>query len=72
MYTNFKEMTVDQLESILEVKYNDLENVKQEIDLFEEDYRPDLIDDKKELKRDIKKIEKHIEKLLEENIDDLI
>lgn len=52
----------DALEKRQEELYDQLRQVKEEIDLYEEDYRPELEDQKEYLEKEIKKINKEIDR----------
>lgn len=57
------DLTQDALEKRQEEILNELREVQDELDLYEEDYRPDLEDQKESLFKELKKINKKIEQL---------
>ena len=56
------DLTIDALEKRQEEILNELREVQDEIDLYEEDYRPDLEDQKELLSKELKKINKKLNK----------
>lgn len=54
------DLTQDALEKRQEEILNELREVQDELDLYEEDYRPDLEDQKESLIKELKKINKKL------------
>jgi vacuolar-type H+-ATPase subunit I/STV1 len=57
-----KEMELEALEKRQEELIEELREVEQEIELFEEDYRPDLEVKRSSIKAELKKVEKELNK----------
>ncbi len=54
----YDKMSIEVLENLIDSKYKELEEVKQEIDNFEEDYVGELIHEKREIESEINKLNK--------------